>query len=77
MAISKARARLKERREYGARIRHFRLHANLTLADMSRKTGIRIMALSLVERGKRSVRLDEFPRIIKALGVPAKKILDA
>lgn len=55
--------------ETGARIRKARLEAGLNLQDFARLTGLSISALSLIETGKRDLRLTTLDTISSALRV--------
>ncbi|WP_152351587.1 XRE family transcriptional regulator [Brachybacterium subflavum] len=62
-------------RVMGARIRHFRSRAGLTLADLAEQLGTTASTLSLVENGKRAVRAPEMPGIAAALDVEVVDLL--
>ena len=55
--------------ETGARIRRARLDAGLNLQEFARLTGLSISALSLIETGKRDLRLTTLAVISDALRV--------
>lgn len=62
----------------GRRIRETRAAQGLNLEQLARLTGISGPALSLIETGKRDLRLTTLKRIADALRVPlAKLIADA
>lgn len=60
----------------GARIRKLRETRGLNLHELARLCGISAPALSLIETGKRDLRLTSFYRIAGALRVPAGTLLD-
>lgn len=53
----------------GAKIRHARERQGLNLLELARLTGISASALSLIETGKRDLRISSLNRIAKALRV--------
>ena len=61
--------------ETGARIRKLRETNELSLHELARLCGISAPALSLIETGKRDLRLTSLYRIANALRVPAASLL--
>lgn len=61
--------------EVGQRIRAWRLAEGLTLDQLARLSGISGPALSLIETGKRDVRLTTLARIAAALRLPLEVLL--
>ena len=61
--------------EVGQRIRARRLAEGLTLDQLARLSGINRPALSLIETGKRDVRLTTLARIAAALRLPLEALL--
>lgn len=61
--------------EIGQRIRKVRLSAGLNLHELARLSGISAPALSLIENGKRDLRLSSLFRIAAALRVEATTLL--
>lgn len=61
--------------EIGKRIRDNRLSAGLNLHELARLSGISAPALSLIENGKRDLRLSSLFRIAAALRVEATNFL--
>jgi DNA-binding Xre family transcriptional regulator len=59
----------------GARVRQERQKRNLTLADLSAKTGIKIPNLSRLERGKHTPSLDTLEKVAVALGLPVAALV--
>lgn len=59
----------------GYRIRRARLAAGLTQPHLSRLCAISAPALSLIERGKRDVRITTLHRIADALRVPIAELI--
>lgn len=60
----------------GGRIRASRRGAGLTLEQAARLTGISSNALSLIETGKRDLRLTTLSRIATALHVDLARLLE-
>lgn len=60
----------------GARIRVLRESRGLNLHELARLTGISASALSLIETGKRDLRVTSLHRIAAALRVSAGDLLD-
>ena len=63
--------------EVGQRIRARRVAEGLTLDQLARLCGISGPALSLIETGKRDVRLTTLARIAAALRLPLEALLAA
>lgn len=60
----------------GGRIRALRAVRGLNLHELARLCGISASALSLIETGKRDLRVSSLCRIASALRVPAGALLD-
>ena len=60
----------------GARLRNVRKTNGLSLHELARLCGISAPALSLIETGKRDLRISSLYRIASALRVPAGRLLD-
>lgn len=60
---------------FGATLRKARLAHGWTQEDLAEKTGLAIVQVSRIERGKREVRLTTFTRLVRALGVPPAELL--
>lgn len=58
----------------GYRLRQARLTADLTQPQLARLSGISAPALSLIERGKRDVRITTLQRLADALKVPIAQL---
>lgn len=61
--------------EIGRRIRSTRKAGHLNLQDLARLSGVSAPALSLIETGKRDLRITTLHRIAKALRVQAGALL--
>jgi XRE family transcriptional regulator, fatty acid utilization regulator len=59
----------------GARIRHFRTEASMTLDDLGTALGMSASRLSLIENGRREPRVSELPALAEALGVRVADLL--
>ena len=73
MGIETDNTRLKE---VGGRIRALRDARGLNLHELARLCGISASALSLIETGKRDLRVSSLYRIADAMRTPAGLILD-
>ncbi|MDG1418375.1 MAG: helix-turn-helix transcriptional regulator [Maricaulis sp.] len=62
--------------EVGARIRKAREGRGLNLHELARLNGISASALSLIETGKRDLRVSSLFRIAKALRIRPGELLD-
>lgn len=58
----------------GARIRQLRAAADLTLAELSKRSGVALATLSRVETGKMTGTLESHLAIAKALGTPLPEL---
>ena len=69
---------MKKRAEnsYGAQYKSFRTSLNMTLSDVSKKTGISTSFLSLFENGKTDISFSNMQKIMNALGLRIDHILD-
>jgi len=59
----------KANKAIAARIRHIRRSNELTLAEISDRSGINIASLSMIERGKRRLTVEQMMKISAALKV--------
>ncbi|WP_435173330.1 helix-turn-helix domain-containing protein [Actinacidiphila sp. bgisy145] len=67
-----------ERQVIGDRIRHLRLHANLTQDEIVRRTGLDRRTVQRIERAETDARLSWLLAIAAALDVPlAELVADA
>lgn len=64
------------RRAVGERIRHVRLHHNLSQRDVCERTGIDMATYSRIEQGHSSPLLDTLIRIADAIGVPLRELME-
>jgi transcriptional regulator with XRE-family HTH domain len=62
--------------QMGARIREFRETSGLSLHELALLSGISAPALSLIETGKRDLRITSLYRIANALRIPANHLLE-
>jgi DNA-binding XRE family transcriptional regulator len=60
----------------GAAVRCIRQAQRLTLAEVSRATGLSISLLSQVERAESSASISTLIRIARAFGVPVSKLVE-
>lgn len=63
-------------RELGKKIRFQREKASLSLNDLSRITNIKIEAIIAYENGTRSIRIEDFLKIVKALEIDTSQLID-
>jgi transcriptional regulator with XRE-family HTH domain len=61
--------------EFGVRVRKARDSRGWTQEELATRTGLAMVQISRIERGKREVRLTTLLRLAKALGVPAGDLL--
>ena len=61
----------------GRRIRHFRTHAGLTLAELGDAVGVAPSQLSVIENGRREPRLALLSAIADRLGVTLAELIEA
>jgi transcriptional regulator with XRE-family HTH domain len=61
---------------FGANVRRARLARGWTQEDLAGHTGLAVVQVSRVERGKREVRITTLIRLIGALEVPPAELLD-
>ena len=61
----------------GQKLSNHRLISGITLQELSSKTGIEIEYLSAIENGKRSLKLEEFLHITRAIGIDPAKVIEA
>jgi transcriptional regulator with XRE-family HTH domain len=60
---------------FGHRLRHFRRSRNMTLDDLGQAIGRPAPYLSLVENGKRDVKLGQITKLAEAVGVSVAELL--
>lgn len=58
----------------GARLKELRLEANLTQAELARRTGIHRPNIARVEAGRHTPSLETLSRLTVAIGVPATRV---
>jgi transcriptional regulator with XRE-family HTH domain len=61
---------------FGANVRKARLARGWTQEDLAGHTGLAVVQVSRIERGKREVRITTLIRLISALEVPPAELLD-
>lgn len=61
---------------FGHRLRHFRKQRNMTLDDLGEAIGRPAPYLSLVENGKRDVKLGQISKLAEAVGVTVAQLLE-
>jgi transcriptional regulator with XRE-family HTH domain len=61
---------------FGQNVRNARLARGWTQEDLAAHTGLAVVQVSRVERGKREIRLTTLLRLLTALGVPPTELLD-
>lgn len=60
----------------GARLRKLRLAANLTQAELAKRTGIHRPNIARVEAGRHTPSLETIARLAAAIGVPTTRVLE-
>ena len=55
--------------QFGERVRRLRLQRGLSQIALGERAGVHFTFISAVERGKRSIRLENLLRLARALGV--------
>jgi len=63
-------------KQLGNSLKRIRIQKNMTQGDIVRATGLDRGYVSSLESGKRNPTLANIERIAKALGVPAKELLN-
>src|SRR3569832_1506538 len=63
--------------ETGEKIRKLRMHAGLTLSNVSGATGLAVSTLSKIEKGRMSLSFDKLTLIARALDVDIAEVLNA
>ena len=61
---------------FGANVRRARLARGWTQEDLAGYSGLAVVQVSRVERGKREVRLTTLVRLIRALDIPPAEALE-
>jgi transcriptional regulator with XRE-family HTH domain len=59
------------------KIRELRLHKNMTLQELSEKSGLSVSFLSQVERGNSSLTITSLQRIAEGIGVPVNTFFES
>ena len=59
----------------GANVRSARHERGWTQEDLSGKTGLAVVQISRIERGKREIRLSTLIRLIDGLDIPPEALL--
>jgi ribosome-binding protein aMBF1 (putative translation factor) len=62
--------------KFGERVRELRRARGWTQEDLSAASGLAVVQVSRIERGKREVRLGTIVRLLRALEAPAGALLD-
>jgi len=62
--------------KFGHNVRDARQARGWTQEDLAAASGLAVVQISRVERGKREVRLTTLLRLVNALDVPAADLLD-
>jgi transcriptional regulator with XRE-family HTH domain len=60
---------------FAVRLRTCRLDANMTQADLALRAGLQPSAISHFESGRRAPSLESLTYLVRALGVPADRLL--
>ena len=63
-------------RRFGANVRAARLARGWTQEDLSARTGLAVVQISRIERGVREIRLTTLLRLLTALDVEPRTLLD-
>lgn len=63
-------------KQFGSNVRELRCERNMSLRELSRRTGIAFSHLSEVERGQKDVSLTYALRISRAFGLPLGWFVD-
>jgi transcriptional regulator with XRE-family HTH domain len=64
-------------RRFAERLRKLRFATGMSQEQLADKAGIHRTHVSLIERNRRSVRLETLERLAKALGVPPAQLIPA
>lgn len=62
--------------KFGENVRAARLARGWTQEDLSQHSGLAVVQISRVERGKREIRLTTLLRLLDALGADPAELLD-
>jgi transcriptional regulator with XRE-family HTH domain len=62
-------------KRFGENVRKARQDHGWTQEDLSAKTGLAVVQVSRIERGKREIRLSTLLRLLHGLDVPPDKLL--
>lgn len=62
--------------KFGENVRHARRERGWTQEDLSARTGLAVVQISRIERGKREIRLTTLIRLLDAFDVPPDALLD-
>jgi DNA-binding Xre family transcriptional regulator len=61
--------------QFGENVRRARHERGWTQEDLSAKTGLAVVQISRIERGKREIRLGTLLRLLDAFGLPPETLL--
>jgi transcriptional regulator with XRE-family HTH domain len=61
--------------QFGENVRRARHERGWTQEDLSARTGLAVVQISRIERGKREIRLTTLIRLLDAFDVPAETLL--
>jgi transcriptional regulator with XRE-family HTH domain len=61
--------------QFGENVRRARHERGWTQEDLSGRTGLAVVQISRIERGKREIRLTTLIRLLEAFGVPPEALL--
>jgi transcriptional regulator with XRE-family HTH domain len=62
-------------RQFGENVRRARHERGWTQEDLSAKTGLAVVQISRIERGKREIRLTTLIRLLAAFDLPPEALL--
>ena len=62
--------------QFGENVRQARRERGWTQEDLSAKTGLAVVQISRIERGKREIRLTTLIRLLDALDAPPATLFD-
>jgi transcriptional regulator with XRE-family HTH domain len=62
--------------QFGENVRRARHERGWTQEDLSAKTGLAVVQISRIERGKREIRLTTLIRLLDAFAVPPEVLLE-
>jgi transcriptional regulator with XRE-family HTH domain len=62
--------------QFGKNVRRARHERGWTQEDLSARTGLAVVQISRIERGKREIRLTTLIRLLDAFDMPVEALLD-